>query len=272
MFRKALVCGSIAFATLCPTAWAQTGISDPTLDFQDLQEQGLRLRQSLESSTNLRFTSPAFSIANPTGYGASWGTAFFGVGGSFGLNASTGLGVGIGLGDANSLVGAQITLASLDTASQTFSVSAKVHRVLANTDSIGWSVAIGWDDFASDSSQFNIDSSVYGSTTVIFKLRPTVSESFSRLALTVGLGGGRYRRQSDITAGNSTVGIFATAALRISPAWSAIAEWTGQDLALGVSIAPFPRFPLVITPAVRDIAGSNRDARLTLGAGVSFNF
>ncbi len=270
VLRKALAGCGFLFASLFPAAVAQ--MSAPTLDFQDLQERGVQLRQSLEESRNLRFSSPAFSISNPTGYGASWGTAFFGVGGSFGTGGSTGLGVGIGLGDAANLVGAQVTLAALDTSSQTFSVSAKVHRVLTNTDALGWSVAVGWDDFAADSSSLDISSSLYGSTTVIFKLRPSVAESFSRLALTVGLGGGRYRRDSDILAGNDTVGVFASAALRIGPAWSAIAEWTGQDLALGVSVAPFPRFPLVITPAVRDITGSDRDPRLTLGAGVTFSF
>ncbi len=260
-----------AFFALTTAVGAQS-LSSPTLDFQDLQERGVQLRQSLEESRNLRFSSPAFSIANPTGYGASWGTAFFGAGSSFGSGGSSGLGLGIGLGDAANTLGAQVTLASLDTSTQTFSVSAKVHRVLANTESLGWSIAAGWDDFAVDSSSLNISSSFYGSTTVILKLQPSVSDMFSRLALTAGIGGGRYRREGDVLAGNNTVGLFGSAALRIAPAWSAIAEWTGQDLTFGVSVAPFPRFPLVITPAVRDIAGSSRNARFTLGAGVTSNF
>jgi hypothetical protein len=51
-----------------------------------------------------------------------------------------------------------------------------------------------------------------------------------------------------------------------------LAEWTGQDLAVGLSIAPFKNFPFVITPAVRDVTGSGYAPRFVLGAGVSFKF
>ncbi|MGD1911361.1 MAG: S-layer homology domain-containing protein, partial [Rivularia sp. (in: cyanobacteria)] len=63
-------------------------------------------------------------------------------------------------------------------------------------------------------------------------------------------------------------------AVRVHPQASLIAEWTGQDLAVGASIAPFKRIPLVITPAVRDIAGpgagASDGARFVLGVGLGF--
>jgi hypothetical protein len=43
-------------------------------------------------------------------------------------------------------------------------------------------------------------------------------------------------------------------------------------LAIGASIAPFDNFPLVITPALRDITGAGDGARFILGGGVAFGF
>jgi hypothetical protein len=65
---------------------------------------------------------------------------------------------------------------------------------------------------------------------------------------------------------------FGSAAFRIARPVSVIVEWTGQDLAAGVSIAPFRNFPLVITPALRDITGAGDGARFVVGTGVSFQF
>jgi hypothetical protein len=70
----------------------------------------------------------------------------------------------------------------------------------------------------------------------------------------------------------SGINVFGSVGVRVARPVSAILEWTGQDLAAGVSIAPFDNFPLVITPAVRDITGAGDGARFILGAGVALNF
>jgi hypothetical protein len=52
-----------------------------------------------------------------------------------------------------------------------------------------------------------------------------------------------------------------------------VADWTGQDLNLGVSLAPFPALPLVVTPALADLTGRAGDgARFTVGAGFGLRF
>ena len=52
-----------------------------------------------------------------------------------------------------------------------------------------------------------------------------------------------------------------------------IIEWSGQDLGLGLSITPFKKIPLVITPAITDITGRAGDgSRFILGVGYSFSF
>ena len=72
--------------------------------------------------------------------------------------------------------------------------------------------------------------------------------------------------------GEFGVGVFGSAALQVYPWANIITEWTGQDLAAGVSIVPFSNFPMVITPAVRDIAGEgDGDPRFVVGVGVSLS-
>ncbi|MEM9093021.1 MAG: S-layer homology domain-containing protein, partial [Cyanobacteria bacterium P01_F01_bin.53] len=73
-----------------------------------------------------------------------------------------------------------------------------------------------------------------------------------------------------IASGEFGVGAFGSAALQVHPSTNLITEWTGQDLAVGVSVAPFPNFPLVFTPAIRDILGEgDGDPRFVLGVGIS---
>ena len=65
---------------------------------------------------------------------------------------------------------------------------------------------------------------------------------------------------------------FGSAALQVLPSTNLITEWTGQDLAVGVSVAPFPNFPIVFTPAIRDLAGEgDGDPRFVIGVGVSLS-
>jgi hypothetical protein len=61
--------------------------------------------------------------------------------------------------------------------------------------------------------------------------------------------------------------------LRVAEPVNLIAEWTGQDLNLGVSIVPFREIPLVITPALADVTNNAGDgARFVLGIGYGFSF
>jgi hypothetical protein len=136
---------------------------------------------------------------------------------------------------------------------------------------VGWSAAVGWEDLITTGDTLR-NSSVYGSTSVVFKLRPDIDETFSRLSLTLGVGGGRFRTQEDSDAGEDTVGVFGSAAIRVSQAVSVIGEWTGQDLAAGVSVAPFRDVNFYITPALRDLAGAGDQARFSLTTGLSFQF
>ena len=76
------------------------------------------------------------------------------------------------------------------------------------------------------------------------------------------------------TDGTDGLNPFGSVAVRVLPPVNAIANWTGQDLALGLSIAPVPKWPIVITPAMMDVmTGAAGDgARFSMSAGISYDF
>jgi len=216
--------------------------------------------------------SPALSIYIPVGYGLDgwsvWGSGGF----QAGVREDTGSvgagGVGVGLGDAKKYVGLELGYTFVD--SDDFGeggFSGKLHRRVGDNASI----AFGWNGFA-NIGRNDFEHSIYGVGTYIFKLTQSLDSAFSRLALTVGGGNGQFRSNVDRDQFENGANIFGNLALRVIRPVSLIAEWTGQDLAVGLSIAPFKNFPLVITPAVRDVTGSGYEPRFVLGAGVSFKF
>jgi hypothetical protein len=220
--------------------------------------------------------SPAITISNPSGRGADRFTAFFNT--SFQSSkryengADGALGVGIGLGDAQEAVGLQLsyTLASFGTLGRDFGtggLNAKLHHQFPN----GLSAALGWEGFVTIG-DVDFKDTVYGSVTQIIRTTPNIDSPFSRVALTAGVGNGRFRSEADFNDGVDSVNVFGSAAVRIARPLSVIVEWTGQDLAAGLSIVPFRNFPLVITPALRDITGAGDGARFVIGTGLSFQF
>jgi hypothetical protein len=229
---------------------------------------------------NIYRGSPAVVISNPMGFGADRNTVFLGA--TFqedvrGSEEADGAAViGVGLGDAQRVVGAELsyTFASFgnnrDFGTGGFNI--KLHRQIGRDTS----VAVGWDGFIiTGDSRFDVDfeDSVYGVATHIVRLRPSLDSAFSRVALTAGLGTGRFQTIDDLRSGADDINPFGSVAVRVAQPISFITEWTGQDLALGFSIVPIRDFNWVITPAVRDIAGDDIDeARFVLGTGFSFQF
>ncbi|MDE3151862.1 MAG: hypothetical protein KGL93_06395, partial [Gemmatimonadota bacterium] len=100
------------------------------------------------------------------------------------------------------------------------------------------------------------------------------------VTLNAGIGNGRFRdfHNTTLSTGQvilgtprSNVGFFASGGLRLMPSTSFIADWGGQDLTLGLSIAPFASVPIVITPAMADVTErANNVARFILGVGMGF--
>lgn len=218
--------------------------------------------------------SPGVSIMNPSAYGASWGSVGIGLGFQsrtrFTDKADAVMGIGFGLGDPQKYAGLQIGIGLTDL-SEPFvdgSISWKLHRRLP----ADFSIALGQNGFATWGDTDG-GSSLYGVVTKRFLLRENLAQPFSELNLSLGVGGGQFRSESDIDNHVDSVGVFGTVAVRIVEPVSAIAEWTGQDLTLGLSYVPFRDLSLVIVPAVTDVTGNAGDGtRFILGVAYGFFF
>jgi hypothetical protein len=229
--------------------------------------------------------SPAMSINNPVGFGADGGVGF--LSGSYqsrtrGTQTSDGeLGIGVGLFDATDAVGLELsyTLESFGSSRGFGSggFNAKLHKRFGDSG-----LAVGWNRFANVNlgntgvTSDYPNNSYYAVATQVIRTTEDVDSFLSRISLSAGVGGGQFLPYSTTSTNLNAGGVnaFGSAAFRLAKPVSAILEWTGQDLSAGLSITPFgDGFPLVITPAFRDISGiSTESARFVLGVGTAFKF
>ncbi|MGF1591148.1 MAG: hypothetical protein ACFCU7_18245 [Pleurocapsa sp.] len=221
--------------------------------------------------------APGLTIANPYGFGVDRGF-YSGLsyqvdtrGGDEGTNDGDATMVfGLGLGDAQKLVGAELsyTLASFgnnrDFGSGGFNL--KLHRRIAE----GWGVSAGWNSFLSTGDNNDLEDSLYLSTTKIFKMREDINSPFSRVGATIGIGNGQFRSVDNIANDNGNVNVFGSLAFRVARPVSFVTEWTGQDLAMGLSVSPLRTVPLSIHLGARDIVGAGDGARFIFGLGAGF--
>jgi hypothetical protein len=238
-------------------------------------------------------TSPGFAIFNPVGFGADNNLVFFALSyqshARFTPQSDSEGGIGIGVGDAVNSVGAELSYSINSFGSSagfgSGAFNAKLHKRLSDDSA----VAIGWNQFATIFTGPGKDgiaspsdyprNSYYAVGSKIFRTREDINEPFSRVAVTGGVGSGVFLPFDGTTLDRTGLNAFGSMGVRVARPVSAIVEWTGQDLSAGLSIAPFENFPLVITPAFRDIVGvinpatnANAGARFVLGASVAFNF
>jgi hypothetical protein len=222
--------------------------------------------------------APGSSAGSPTAFGPAWGEGF--VGAAFQDRARHGqvrdgaVVAGVGLGDPATLMGAELAVTSFSTVNTGFfqrtGVSVKLHRLFPGN--IG--VAVGWENAVStaDANGREEPSSFYAVASQVVSL-DEASRSFNTLTASVGVGTGRFRSEQRILDDDGGLGVFASLGVRVLEPVSLIADWTGQDLVLAASIAPFRRLPVVIMPALADVTGSAGDgARFVLGAGAGFRF
>lgn len=246
-------------------------------ELQRLQQEFLlKEPETLTVTTRAYVAAPGASITTPIAFGAAFGQIF----GGFGFQSRTrytdsadgAIALGIGLGDAEKVVGLDVTTAVLslfgDDSFGRGGISLKVHRLLPEDMAIavGAENAIVWGST-------DAGSAIYGVFSKFFQLKETSQEPFSQLTLTVGLGGGRFRSEGDINNGVGSIGVFGSIGLRVIEPMSLIAEWSGQDLNLGVSLSPIRDIPLTVNLAGADITGNAGDgARFILSIGYNYLF
>lgn len=257
-----------------PTAKFAQNEVDPPTSREELIEQLSVPKPDLEEITVVTERgAPAIGISVPSGFGATSGQFFTGL--TFqgttrrAPKADAGFSFGLGLGDPENSIGVDLVYTSFSTVRSTpfdtGSTSIKIHRRLGETSS----AAIGVENFMRYG-EFDADINYYGSLTNIFTLRENPTDLFGSLAVTLGLGSGRFRELPDIREDDETINIFGSAGLRVSEQFSLVGAYTGNTITLGASVAPFREIPLVITPSVTDLTGEF-DPRfiLTIGYGTS---
>ncbi|MEM7590690.1 MAG: hypothetical protein AAF383_04085 [Cyanobacteria bacterium P01_A01_bin.83] len=218
--------------------------------------------------------SPSVTIINPSAYGAAWGNAGIGVGfqerARFTDESDGVIGIGFGLGNPRKNVGAQVGISLVDVSDpfRDGAINLKLHRRLPED----FAIAVGVQGLATWGDTDG-GSSVFGVATKRIKLRQDRTKAFSEIYTTLGVGGGQFRLESDINEGNETIGVFGSIAVKLIQPVGFVAEWTGQDLTIGIPLVPFRKMPIVVVPAVTDITGSAGDGtRFVIGLGYTFSF
>jgi hypothetical protein len=216
--------------------------------------------------------TPGSSAQSPTAYGADFGDGYVGAGFQARMRYAKNLPLSkrmdgavmgaFGLGDSDKNVGFEGDITSFSTVRSGFfnhtSLSFKFHRQLPGN----FAIAAGWED-AIRTKGLDGGTSIYG----------VVSSAYKLVTVSGGLGGGRFRTESNINNGIHRVNAFGSVGVHVAEPVSLIADWAGQNLALAASIVPFARLPLFIMPGVADVTGSAGDgARFILGVGLGFRF
>lgn len=218
--------------------------------------------------------TPAISANTPTGFGAAFGDVWGGVGMQlttrFTVQPDALVGAGVGLGDASRFVGLDVDAISFSTVRHGIAsrggIDVKVHRLLGARTAF----AVGVESAVSR----NVDHppSWYGVGSRVLQLRRGPGAAFGELTTSVGVGNGRFRSEDDWLDDIKTFNVFGSAALRVIEPVSLITEWTGQDLAINVSVVPLRRFPFVFTAGVVDATRRTGDGPRFIaatGAGLS---
>lgn len=220
---------------------------------------------------------PAASISSPTAFGSQMGEAFVAVAYQqrtrFTDIDDAAAVLGLGLGDRDRYVALEVAFTSYSTLRgggplETGGVSFKLHRALGDR----WGVAVGMEN-AIDWGGNDGGKSPFAVATRVLRLQPDATDWFSALALSLGVGAGRFRSEDDVVDDRETVNVFGSAGLQVTEPVSVVADWTGQDLFAGVSVAPVRRVPLVVTAGFADITRNAGDGpRFVLSAALGFRY
>jgi hypothetical protein len=185
---------------------------------------------------------------------------------------------GVGVGNPHKWMGLDLTLNLFDTFGnwsssgfgQERTLSLKLHRALPYESAVALGYENAWRNSPEEPEGGN---SVYGVVTKVFTIRARRNTLFSRATVSVGLGNDRFLPESQFQRQAKEVNVFGSVGLRLWSFMNVVADWTGQDLNVGVSVTPIPRVPLVLTPALVDVTGRAGDTvRFSIGAALTYDF
>jgi hypothetical protein len=221
---------------------------------------------------------PGNTVGSQSGWGASWGDFFGGVGyqsrARFNAHPDGSASFGFGLGTARHL-GGEVSFNSASTLHNlpgtNGSVSVKLHRAVIFRSSV-YGVAAGVENFLSWGATDG-GSSTYFVVSHSRQMRKDASAFFGSMAWNVGIGNSRFLTEDMLADGNpNRINGFGSIGFRVHSQASFITDWTGQDLALGLSVVPLKRSPVVMSIGLADVTGKAGDgARVVMGMGAGFH-
>lgn len=233
--------------------------------------------RALVSALSAPVTSPGIAFGSPVGFGMDWGEFGFGIGGQTLPDTSPddvdgSASVSFGLGDATRYVGFEGTV-NVISLKNSFgddgAMGAKLHTTLPGRAAF----AVGVENIGRWGAAKGGSSSVYAVGTKFFDLAPSNASNPMPLAINLGIGDNRF---ADI--GDDGAGVFGGLAFMPIQQLSLIADWTGRQLNVGVSMAPFRSIPITATAGVFNATGRNLgtqfgdDAEFGGGIGYTVRF
>jgi hypothetical protein len=220
-------------------------------------------------------SAPGTSSGSPSAFGPNFDDAFIGLGYQRhvrrGTYSDASVTAGFGLGDAARWVGLEVDAVSWSTwrggMGRRLSFGFKLHRLLPNNAGI----AIGWENAITTGEGSDGGSSKYIVASKVFSRTKSVKQPVSTMTISVGVGDGRFRFENDVREHTKHVNLFGSIGVRVIDPASVFADWTGQDLTLGMSLVPFASIPFSITPAFADVTRTANDRpRFICSAGLAF--
>lgn len=221
------------------------------------------------------------SFGSPMGFGASWGQAGIGAysqtidGPSDDVDGAVGF--AFGLGDAKKIVGLEIGMGlsslwgdsnSPDGLGDNGAFSAKLHKQLPGAASIAIG-ATGWGRWGDHND--SRETSYYVVGTKVFRVGHHV------LVANLGAGNRFYNQstgsQGSLNTTSDNLNALGSLAFYLSPQFSVIADYTGNVLNVGASVAPLKQYPLTITVgAINTTERLDGDVEFGLMASYGFSF
>ena len=223
--------------------------------------------------------SSAKAIMTPTAWGAAFGSAHLGVGGTQRtpyLSAADGImGLGYGMGDPVLGVGLQIGTTISDLSDfNNVSFSFKLHQYLAS----GTTIALGGESlFSNNALADDAEDTFYLVVSHVIQVLGSSRPGIGRVHVSAGAGTGRFARKSDrdFSEGKGRNGTlaFGNVAVEVAEGVNFILEWSGTNLLTGMSkTIQIQRVPMLLSVGLADLTSYTGDgARWVAAAGVALS-
>lgn len=228
-----------------------------------------KIRQRIFIANGGSLVNPAVSVLTPIGFGGTFGNISLGLAYQkevrFNRQQDASFSTSFSIGDPQKNASLTITptFYSLTNrgSSNAFSsgaVSFQLSRALPDDFSIALGVEnlITWPNNTPGSN--DAGTNTYLVLSKIIRLREDPLSPLGIGYISAGLGNGRFRPPKKFDRNDNGFDFypFGSAAVQLLPRVNGIAEWTGQDVSLGLSLVPFRKFPAAITFAFVDVFGN----------------